>query len=596
MKAPDITRWDRKPEVEGLLFFAQSVDELLFDYTIDTYKIPALNSRTLAIELFTAITECESGFLKQGTLKPIVMEFVYTLRKDPVAKELLGNQFEEFIRTINREQPMPELKTKLSYLLHGFEGSYFTTSMKLLRETIHYPKEKEKIMRLTRIYLNELINKGYSPQFTYFESRKFFFSSWGPQKIDSARIIDDCFNLFGFEQTHFDVLFRANNSFSLAKEYAQKFGIEVLDKAPGLDFSGRSDKIKSFLGANDDLPLFLRIRNNVALDEFKVRESALERLVAFDSLGRYHIHRRNLAWSDTALVYTQDQKKFGLCHKPRAAVMKRPDRPLEKLSNLVLETLANLTCEKLNEESTLRLSRALARHHSALSSETPENQLLEFWSAIEVLFPPSTDSGDRVAQISDSVTPFVCLEYAAKLAADLFLSIKSSGFPEGLQLLNDVPEGNNPIEKCLALISIETNQSVRGKFFQMFDWNPLLKNRIYSLNAKFSTADSALNTLNGHIQRVSWQIRRIYRARNLIIHSGRTLPYVNVLVENVHSYVDRILDVLNERTFHSPHRTAIDEISLGVKLETEAHLRILKELGKTKCLSDNYKLILFGNR
>jgi len=47
MKAPDITRWDRKPGIEGLLLFAQTVDELLFDYTIDTYKIPALNSRIL---------------------------------------------------------------------------------------------------------------------------------------------------------------------------------------------------------------------------------------------------------------------------------------------------------------------------------------------------------------------------------------------------------------------------------------------------------------------------------------------------------------------------------------------------------------------
>jgi len=276
--------------------------------------------------------------------------------------------------------------------------------------------------------------------------------------------------------------------------------------------------------------------------------------------------------------------------------MKRPDRPLEKLSNLVLETLANLTSERLNNESTLRLSRALTRHHSALSSETPENQLLQFWSAVEVLFPPTSDSADRVAQISDSVTPFVCSEYAAKLAADLFLSIKSCGLPEGLQLLSEVPEGNNPIEKCLALISIETNQPVREKFFQMLEWHPILRNRIYSLNVKFLSSDAVLNSLNVHIQLVSWQIRRIYRARNLIIHSGRTLPYVNVLVENVHSYVDRVLDVLNERTFHSPHRTAIDEISLEVKLETEAHLRNLKELGKTKCSSDNYKLILFGNR
>ena len=35
---------------------------------------------------------------------------------------------------------------------------------------------------------------------------------------------------------------------------------------------------------------------------------------------------------------------------------------------------------------------------------------------------------------------------------------------------------------------------------------------------------------------------RIYRNRNLIIHNGETSPYLKLLVENLHSYVDDFLD------------------------------------------------------
>jgi hypothetical protein len=74
MKAPDPKKWELTAEMEGVLFFAQLIDELLFDYIIGTYKIPALDSPTLALELLKSIEEYELGFLRQGAIKPIIAE------------------------------------------------------------------------------------------------------------------------------------------------------------------------------------------------------------------------------------------------------------------------------------------------------------------------------------------------------------------------------------------------------------------------------------------------------------------------------------------------------------------------------------------
>lgn len=43
---------------------------------------------------------------------------------------------------------------------------------------------------------------------------------------------------------------------------------------------------------------------------------------------------------------------------------------------------------------------------------------------------------------------------------------------------------------------------------------------------------------------MSWQIRRIYRARNLIVHEGTTPTFAKVLIENIHDYLDTVVNAL----------------------------------------------------
>jgi hypothetical protein len=595
MKAPDLKKWDIKPEIEGILFFAQLIDELLFDYTIDAYKIPALNSRTLALELLRSIEDYDVNVLRKGAIRPIVNELVNRLAKDAVIQEFIGDYFGQYIDSLNKEQPIPELKAKVIFLINKLEDKYFFMAKKHLKEAILNPKEKERITRLTRDYVIELIDKGYSPQFIYHESEKFFFSGRSPQKIDNPQVIDEYFNLFSAEKRKFHVIYRAGKSFNLIKGYSPNLGIEILEDVPELPFGG-AEKVRSFLGKHDQCPLFLIVKNNEALDENIARALADQRLFLIDSLSKYHIHRGELQRSSETLIYSDDNKRFGVYRKPNSSVMKRPDRPFEKLSDLIKDTVAVITSDKLDPESFLRLVRALWRHNTAIRSEAPENQLLEFWSTVEVLFPPTAEESDRVLQIAGAMVCFEASAYAAKIAADLYKAIKNSHYAGALEILNEIPEGGNVIEKCLALFSIEENEPIRNKFYNLFEKHPLLKNRIYYLNTRFASANLVLKTLNAHIERVSWQIQRIYRARNVIVHSGKTLPYVNILVENLHSYIDRVLDLLNEKISRSSHSTTIDQIVLEVKLESESHLHSLRKLGKEKCTSDNYKLILFGNK
>jgi len=596
LKAPNLNKWSLSLEVEGLLFFAQLVDELLFDYTIDTYKIPALNTRLLAHELNGALIEHEDNTLRYGAIEPIVKELRNRLKKDPVVKEILKDYFEEFVKSlIVSQNNLSDLKTSVIFFLNKISDKYLKLVQQLLKKAIaDKPKSKERITTLTRTYIIELLAMGYSSEYIYFESERFFFSGNFPPKINNVDLIDTYFNMFSGSKNKYNVIFRGIKIYALIKNYAKKLDIEIRTKKPFLKFYNKSENVKKYLREDDKYPLYLIIKNIESVDTIKAREQAYDKLNLVDSLAKYHVHRTDFAHRDAALAYSDDEKEFSMVRAPKPPTLKRPDRDSAKLSELIDETFTAIESEKIDQESLMRLLRALKQHYTGLMSTTEESQLLGLWSALEVIFPPKFQGDDRIKQISDSIVPFICSEYAAKLSADLYNSIKNSGNTKVIDLVKKVPEGDNNIEKCLALLSIRSNEGIRDEIRINLTWNPNLRSRIFYLSKKFSNGGEFLKTLKAHIERVSWQIRRIYRTRNIIIHTGKTVPYLNVLLENLHSYLDRVLDLLIEEIIRCPHTTSIDQCALEIRLELEAHLRKLESYKKSECTLENYKLIMFG--
>jgi hypothetical protein len=73
------------------------------------------------------------------------------------------------------------------------------------------------------------------------------------------------------------------------------------------------------------------------------------------------------------------------------------------------------------------------------------------------------------------------------------------------------------------------------------------------------------------------------------------VPHINSLVEHLHSYLDRVLDLLLEELRTIGHKTSIDQIIADIRLKHQVHLKILERAKNDKCTADNYKSMLFGN-
>ena len=61
-----LPRWDNtNGDLDGLLYFAQRLDEMLFNFSIDLYKAPVLNTHSLLVEYISIYnnTEIDNKYL-----------------------------------------------------------------------------------------------------------------------------------------------------------------------------------------------------------------------------------------------------------------------------------------------------------------------------------------------------------------------------------------------------------------------------------------------------------------------------------------------------------------------------------------------------
>ncbi len=82
MKRGNIENWSDISGCRNLLFFAQLIDELLFDYSIPSNRISTLNSHYLCRDAMTTIKTIEDNGVPEGTLKPIMEELYRSLSRD----------------------------------------------------------------------------------------------------------------------------------------------------------------------------------------------------------------------------------------------------------------------------------------------------------------------------------------------------------------------------------------------------------------------------------------------------------------------------------------------------------------------------------
>lgn len=536
MKFKALKKWDNVDASKGLVFFAQLVDELLFDYSLANYKPSAMNSSLLVYEAVSTIKAIERGTIMKPNLRHIIDELCDALERDLVARSLISVEIGVLFSVLKDGKSTDgAISTTVDLLRSQIPlVRYKERNEELLAEEVQGAQDFSKIRALTRSYITVLLNSGYSYKYIQRVSRGFFFNS--KNRISGNADILDYLKFFSGSIVDYQVLYRAPEYLLEFTSSAQKLGVEV-----GLQSRGFEEFLDVHNFSLRKGEVFVCLNEVKGQDPYRAKDSADKSIETLQTLiGLYH-HKESPRPIVECLV--KDSEK-NTCVKVTRSV-----NPMHKCQDLLPSVASKKLVHfvsgfSMKTESFNKFHRSAELHAMALGSDSLENQMINLWIALESLVPNKSNGGvSQIEHIVSSILPFVNIVYVNRL----LLRFTKDLIGWNRQLLRELVKNiaaDGILEKVAHLIILPEHQDLRGRLESSFEDFYLLNDRYHHLKDVFSTPQGVVKLLDGNARRVEWQIRRIYRARNTIVHDGVTPTFTGVLIEGAHDYLDTVMSSL----------------------------------------------------
>lgn len=575
MKFRSLSKWDYDPAtMEGLLFFVQRLDELLFEFTLDTYRPSALNTPFLCKEALNLIKEIEKGVLDDSNLKHVLEELEWSLRQDIIAKKLIEFEPKHYVLN-NENDTIQKKKLRLEILYHAIKPSRYVSEIRHQLKVAIEASEKKKIDYISRTYITTLRNRGFSTNYLSKRTLDYFYYG-NDNRISSIDIIDGYFELFDHKSIKYQVLFIVDSMFNEIQESCKVFKVEV-----GVDLPEHvSEKAldRGFTCGADSTYVLINVQ---ALDPLSAREVAERRLEKLRNLFVFYHHKNVMSWNDASLVFSEEGGEIIYLEKPISAMKKSSDKRPESAAWNLNYLIKNFSLQKQCFE---KFDRVVDLHGMAISNDTPENQLLNIWISLETLVPTHPNR-NKINNIISLLVPLLMLNYTDRLIRRVTTDLLNWNRPSLWKIIKDIPQSKLNY-KIASLLIDESLSGKRDDLYKRLNDFILLRNRFFTLHTALSDPKKYIELLETHKTKVEWQLRRIYRTRNLIVHSAQNPTYTHSLIENSHDYLDQLLTSIVNYSTKFKSIDTIDQCFELAALRYEEYQRRIKNTEKDKLITN----------
>jgi hypothetical protein len=599
-----LKKWEISAATEGLLFFAQSLDQLCFDHTIDSYRAPALNLHSSALEV-SALAKFYSGneSLAKTALASAIEELHTHLKNDPVLRikqKVVAKRFVAFIKTELRPIEIHEYAEALIAEIRSF---YWEAIQQCIIEAVADGKRKQDILQLATAFVGEVELRAYPRGYLYRSNKEFFFLGGDPEKITQADQIREFLGLFNGAVSRWTVVLKANSAFERYSKYHASYGFKLTPTAPRVDGVSRYGEQFLALERSDDR--FLIFGEILAKCPHAAREIAFGKLEHFADTVKLHFHSGDLSWQGNCITIQeallndsgeakaiQPEKKVFLLKEPTSPMKSgvyvpclKPIFNLEKCAQIIEK-------QKFTRPSLSAFYQLLEYHRAALDGKWHENQLINLWAGLEGFCNQAPPGQSRINHYKECLIPSLGMAYIVKLTQALSDGLRNTD-QATRDLVSSIDVGDHFSERCLALLTCEDLRNERIALYSMLNRYPLLRYRCNQFHSRFETTSKICSSLEQHIAKVSWHIQRIYTSRNQIVHNARSFPYLSTLIQNLHSYIDPLIEGVTSIVHLSPHPLSVGSAMKILEVTYSVQNSRLKEANVT-VKKDNFKDYLIG--
>ena len=526
MKKGNLKNWNTDGSEELELFFAQRLNELLFDYTLDSYKYYALNINLLLIEALKRINKVKNDLTEDLNLKDIVDEINLKAKADIVSKSILGHKYQIYF-PLKIENNKSKFRIDLEILSNKLSLNQIIPQLFKLIEKELNSGSKINLNILASQLVTALINVGFHQSYIYHQVNFYFFGG----RLQKHRSLSHFFKYFEPQKKEFEVYIKVSDSFNEIKELCSKYKLEIISE---LKLENCNQKANEFIVSKNENEVFARCKEIKAYDSQSARLIAINLLNVLASFFSYFHHKNPPTIDSTAVIFNEN-KHFVI--EPTTSPMAKGEDMSHKSAAEMLEAFMKKFTP--TNSTRLKFNRAVNLHSLAIQSDSNENRLLNLWITYETLF--GTGKTTTVVHIINSLSHITSLKYFEKIFNELSKSINAwnkEEFEKIKKLTNE-----NSETKAICSFCISSNyENERKTLYSKLNEFPLLRFRIDNLNKNLGSTKKIVSFLEKHNQRIKWHIKRLYRTRNNIVHDGKNTKNLDILVENAHSYFDTFMD------------------------------------------------------
>jgi hypothetical protein len=384
--------------------------------------------------------------------------------------------------------------------------------------------------------------------------------------------LSDLFNELNLKNKKYNVLLKVDiQSNSVKEDHYDAFGIQFSNEIPQ-EFLISPKRKNDEIFADCSYRKLVTISDINALDPHTAVNSAIGRLRSLFDLVAIFDHKSKISVEPSARsLNTETQKCLrvsSLRNRMTFIDEKQTSRKLGDL-NAFLSDMRFASKKEL-----LKVVRAITLHGQAIATPNEEAQLLNIWTAMEVVGRNMRHSS-IVDDVSESVLPVLILGYPSRIVDNWGkrVEIHSSEFVDFCK------NNSKDSDWKLNFLLKRMGEKEHGEACKILSANPALLFRSYTIGRRFSTPKDLLEDLSRHESFVRWQIHRVYRARNIITHSGASPSYCGALIDCAHDYLDQIISDIGRNLCSDRPFKSLADMLLFAEINLSNWRTALKSMG-----------------
>jgi len=448
-------------------------------------------------------------------------------------------------------------------LLKRIEIEYSSSIKNQVVSSIVRKDGRSDLLKATGFLVSHLLNAGHSRSFVKERVQSRFFA--GPIKKTGPSVVGSFIESVSDGHGKYVVVCRVPSSTA-----------SLLRRFDGFDVQPFGALAPHAQGAVQAWPdhkatdMFI-VGITTSADPYRAVDLTHERLGGIRALMMLPAKRPDISWGNMFYAYGLRstngrviQRNELSLHTPMSGTLS--GRRLRQVTNLPKQIDRDF-----DEGSRERLLSAVSTAAVALDAGSLETRLISLWSAFEVLLSDPPESEARIPHYVKHLAPCITWKYHRRIFSAVYdqLSVILRRKLKNLIEDIDVDQNSNQHTKFAKLIILPHFEEKRDFLLKTLADSPLALHRLYRLEKFYGTPSACANTMKDHQRRVEWQLHRIYRTRNNLVHAGRSPHYIDSLVLNAIEYFRNcVITISRFRRSESGIRD-IDQIVSEIGFEAE---------------------------